>query len=219
MAQLRGPSWSGNVGVRFVQTEERRRRSERRLRADAPPTPGAITTSAFGSFYQSRSSNTYNDVLPSANLKFDLDRGHGRALRGGAHDGAAGLLARSAALTSHAADDADAAPATAATRTSSRSARPTSTPTSSGTSRRARCCRRGVFYMDLDNYVALRHVRRDATSTSGDNTARRGPTRSPCRSTARARSRASSSPGSSRRRRASASVANYTYADGKETSQ
>jgi len=37
-----------------------------------PQVPGAITTSAFGSFYRTVVSNTYNDVLPSANLKIDL---------------------------------------------------------------------------------------------------------------------------------------------------
>src|SRR5690606_8239602 len=31
-----------------------------------------ITTSAFGSFYQAVIANDYNDVLPSANLRFDL---------------------------------------------------------------------------------------------------------------------------------------------------
>jgi len=36
--------------------------------------PGAITTSAFGSFYRKLVSNTYNDWLPSANLRFDLAR-------------------------------------------------------------------------------------------------------------------------------------------------
>jgi iron complex outermembrane receptor protein len=36
--------------------------------------PGAITTSAFGSFYKKLVSHDYNDVLPSANLKFDLAR-------------------------------------------------------------------------------------------------------------------------------------------------
>jgi len=34
--------------------------------------PGAITTSAFGSFYKNTITHDYNDVLPSANVKFDL---------------------------------------------------------------------------------------------------------------------------------------------------
>jgi iron complex outermembrane receptor protein len=36
--------------------------------------PGAITHSAFGSFYRTVVANDYNDVLPSANLKLDLAR-------------------------------------------------------------------------------------------------------------------------------------------------
>ena len=39
-----------------------------------PSVPGAITTSAFGSFYRTEISNTYNDVLPSANFRFDLSK-------------------------------------------------------------------------------------------------------------------------------------------------
>ena len=38
----------------------------------APPTPGATTTSLFGPFIGIPVDHTYNDVLPSANLKFDL---------------------------------------------------------------------------------------------------------------------------------------------------
>ena len=36
--------------------------------------PGAITTSAFGSFYQKPVEHTYNDCLPSANLRCDVAR-------------------------------------------------------------------------------------------------------------------------------------------------
>jgi iron complex outermembrane receptor protein len=36
--------------------------------------PGAITTSAFGSFYKNLVANTYEDWLPSANFKYELDK-------------------------------------------------------------------------------------------------------------------------------------------------
>jgi iron complex outermembrane receptor protein len=42
--------------------------------AACPQVPGAITTSAFGSFYKNLVSNDYNDVLPSANFKLDLQK-------------------------------------------------------------------------------------------------------------------------------------------------
>jgi iron complex outermembrane receptor protein len=79
MANLEGKGWSGNVGLRLVRTKEHV------LTNVAIPgsvcevqkpcsVPGAITTSAFGSFYQLPVDNTYNDVLPSMNLKMDLAR-------------------------------------------------------------------------------------------------------------------------------------------------
>jgi iron complex outermembrane receptor protein len=80
MTNFEGPGWTGNVGVRFVQTQE-----DVTVNVAIPGSvcgvqapcsvPGAITTSAFGSFYQKLVSNTYNDVLPSANMKFDLGKG------------------------------------------------------------------------------------------------------------------------------------------------
>jgi iron complex outermembrane receptor protein len=42
--------------------------------APCPQVPGAITTSAFGSFYQQPVEHTYTDILPSANLKLDLSK-------------------------------------------------------------------------------------------------------------------------------------------------
>jgi iron complex outermembrane receptor protein len=36
--------------------------------------PGAITTSAFGSFYQKLVTHTYNDFLPSANFRYDFNK-------------------------------------------------------------------------------------------------------------------------------------------------
>jgi iron complex outermembrane receptor protein len=81
MATFEGTGWSGNAGVRFVKTKE-----EVTVNvavpgdvcaplSPCPSVPGAITTSAFGTFYKNLVANTYNDVLPSANLRFDLGRG------------------------------------------------------------------------------------------------------------------------------------------------
>ena len=77
MTNFEGPQWSGNVGVRFVRTEERV--TENRAIPSsvcgvmvACSVPGAITTSAFGPFFQQDVVHTYNDVLPSANFKLDL---------------------------------------------------------------------------------------------------------------------------------------------------
>jgi iron complex outermembrane receptor protein len=67
-ADFDGQGWSGNLGVRFVRTEEN---VIANIGVDAT-TPGAITTSAFGPYLPTEFDNTYNDVLPSGNIKFDL---------------------------------------------------------------------------------------------------------------------------------------------------
>jgi iron complex outermembrane recepter protein len=78
MANFDGPGWSGNVGVRAVQTKERVLVNVAipgdvcAVFAPCPQVPGAITTSAFGSFYQQPVEHTYTDILPSANVRFDL---------------------------------------------------------------------------------------------------------------------------------------------------
>ncbi len=78
MTSFDGPGWSGNAGVRFVQTKEDVTVNVGvpgdvcAVLAPCPQVPGAITTSAFGTFYKKPVLNTYNDVLPSANLRFDL---------------------------------------------------------------------------------------------------------------------------------------------------
>ena len=80
MANLDGQGWSGNVGVRAVQTKERVLVNVA-IPGDVcaplspcPQVPGAITTSAFGSFYQQPVEHTYTDILPSANFRWDLAR-------------------------------------------------------------------------------------------------------------------------------------------------
>ena len=67
-ANLEGSGWSGNVGLRLVQTKEH---TLNNVAVDAT-TPGAITTSAFGPYLPTATDHTYNDVLPSLNLRFDL---------------------------------------------------------------------------------------------------------------------------------------------------
>jgi iron complex outermembrane receptor protein len=67
-ADFDGEGWGGNVGLRFVRTEENVVLNV----ATSASTPGAITTSAFGPYLPTAFDNSYNDVLPSANVKFDL---------------------------------------------------------------------------------------------------------------------------------------------------
>ena len=79
MASFDGKGWSGNAGLRYVQTKEEVTVNVAIpgdvCAALAPCTvPGAITTSAFGSFYKNVVKHTYNDWLPSANLKLDLNK-------------------------------------------------------------------------------------------------------------------------------------------------
>ena len=82
MANFDGPNWSGNVGVRFVKTKEEvtvnvgiPQQADGDCAALGPcSVPGAITTSAFGSYYKNVVANTYDDWLPSANFKYEIDR-------------------------------------------------------------------------------------------------------------------------------------------------
>ena len=67
-AVFKGSNWAADVGVRYVKTKEH---VVTYTQVDAS-TPGAITTSAFGPFIGIPIDHTYNDVLPSANLKVDL---------------------------------------------------------------------------------------------------------------------------------------------------
>jgi iron complex outermembrane receptor protein len=78
MASFDGQGWSGNVGARMVRTDENVTvnvaipGSECGALQPCPQVPGAITTSAFGSFYQTVVRHGYNDFLPSGNLKLDI---------------------------------------------------------------------------------------------------------------------------------------------------
>lgn len=80
MANFEGAGWSANAGLRFVETKERVTVNVAipgdvcAAMAPCPQVPGAITHSAFGSFYKNLVSHDYTDTLPSANLKLDLRR-------------------------------------------------------------------------------------------------------------------------------------------------
>jgi iron complex outermembrane receptor protein len=67
-ADFKGDSWAANVGVRYVHTQED---AISYTQVDAS-TPGAVLTSAFGPFAGLEAKHSFNDVLPSANLKLDL---------------------------------------------------------------------------------------------------------------------------------------------------
>jgi len=65
---FKGSSWSGNIGLRYVNTKENVVNNVSTSATD----PEAITSSLFGPYKPVSTENTYNDVLPSANLKVDL---------------------------------------------------------------------------------------------------------------------------------------------------
>jgi iron complex outermembrane receptor protein len=69
-ADFKGTGWGGNIGLRYVRTKE----DVVTYTQVAASTPGAITTSLFGPFIGIPVSNSYNDFLPSANLKLDLSK-------------------------------------------------------------------------------------------------------------------------------------------------
>ena len=67
-ANFKGTSWSANIGLRFVRTEE----DIVNFVSTAADDPDAILGSAFGAFKRSPVDHTYEDWLPSANLKWDI---------------------------------------------------------------------------------------------------------------------------------------------------
>ena len=70
-ADFKGSGWSGNIGVRYVRTVEDTLNFAQDSSVTAT-TPGAVTTSAFGPYVARPVNHSYNDVLPSANLKLDI---------------------------------------------------------------------------------------------------------------------------------------------------
>ncbi len=71
-ADLKGNHWSGNFGLRLVQTKEH----AVNYAIGSDLTPGAITDSAFATapnaFIPIVTEHTYTDVLPSLNFKYDI---------------------------------------------------------------------------------------------------------------------------------------------------
>jgi len=63
MANLTGDGWSGNFGLRAVHTKQ-----DTLVNIKGGP----ITGSAFGDYSQVNFERSYNDFLPSANVKFDV---------------------------------------------------------------------------------------------------------------------------------------------------
>jgi iron complex outermembrane recepter protein len=70
-ADLKGSGWSGNIGVRVVRTHEDVDVYAQDSSVTAT-TPGAVLTSAFGPYVARPVEHSYTDVLPTANLKLDL---------------------------------------------------------------------------------------------------------------------------------------------------
>ncbi len=68
---FKGDSWSANLGVRVVRTHEDIDVYAQDSSVTAT-TPGAILTSAFGPYVARPVEHSYTDVLPTANLKLDL---------------------------------------------------------------------------------------------------------------------------------------------------
>jgi iron complex outermembrane receptor protein len=64
MGNLKGEGWRGNVGVRWVQTEQT---------SDANnPNPAGSVENVFGNYDPISVDHDYDDILPSVNLAFDL---------------------------------------------------------------------------------------------------------------------------------------------------
>jgi iron complex outermembrane receptor protein len=65
MAEFGGDGWSGNAGLRAVQTRQT-------TVVNLPGGANPITGSAFGPYTPTTYERTYRDYLPSVNLKFDV---------------------------------------------------------------------------------------------------------------------------------------------------
>ncbi len=67
---LEGTGWSGDVGLRVVGTQEH----VLSFQPATATTPGAITGSLFGAAIPVNTVHDYTDLLPSGNLRFDLNK-------------------------------------------------------------------------------------------------------------------------------------------------
>jgi len=73
-ADFAGDHWSANAGVRFARTQDTVAVNTG-VPVDqngVPANPAAITTSLFGAYVVNTIPNNYNNVLPSANFKYNL---------------------------------------------------------------------------------------------------------------------------------------------------
>ena len=71
-ANFSGDRWSGNIGVRYVKTNENIGYTSTNPDPTATSSVGPITGSAFGNYYWNNYQHSYGKFLPSANLKFNL---------------------------------------------------------------------------------------------------------------------------------------------------
>ena len=69
MANFAGEGWRGNVGVRIADTKET---PHANISDPTGSNPADIKTSAYGDYYVTNVTHDYLDVLPSANVTFDL---------------------------------------------------------------------------------------------------------------------------------------------------
>lgn len=65
MVDFGGDGWSGNIGLRAIETRQR-------TVVNLPGGPAPITGSAFGPYTPTTFERTYRDYLPSANLKYNV---------------------------------------------------------------------------------------------------------------------------------------------------
>jgi iron complex outermembrane receptor protein len=65
MAEFGGDGWSGNVGLRAIETRQT-------TVVNLPGGPSPVTGSAFGPYTPTSFKRTYRDYLPSLNVKYDM---------------------------------------------------------------------------------------------------------------------------------------------------
>ncbi|MEZ0471413.1 TonB-dependent receptor [Luteimonas salinilitoris] len=73
-ANFQGDRWSGNVGLRYVRTQQRTLSNvgvNPNLAPEDQP-EGTVNGSAFGPYLPTLVRKTYNELLPSANFKYEL---------------------------------------------------------------------------------------------------------------------------------------------------
>jgi iron complex outermembrane receptor protein len=68
MANLGGDRWRGNAGVRFVHTDQITTGAV----FVADPTQPGVIANPFGAYLPTAAERTYNDILPSFNLAYDI---------------------------------------------------------------------------------------------------------------------------------------------------